>query len=92
MGIPPAAGPAPRLPNPNPSEILMFVALGSLWLPILLGGVAVFFTSFVMRMVLKYHWSDYDRLPDEDRLMEAMREAGVKQASTRSRTAPTRRR
>lgn len=49
------------------------VTLGSLWLPILLGGVAVFFASFVMRMVLKHHWSDFQKLPDEDGLMQAMR-------------------
>jgi hypothetical protein len=53
------------------------VTLAQLWLPILLGGVAVFFASFVLRMVLPHHWNDFARVPDEDAAMEALRKAGV---------------
>jgi len=37
-----------------------------LWMPILLSGVAVFFLSFLMHMVLKHHRSDWSGLPDEE--------------------------
>jgi hypothetical protein len=56
---------------------LAAVALSDLWLCVLLGGVAVFLMSFVLRMVLKYHWSDYGRLPNEDAVRDAIRETGV---------------
>jgi hypothetical protein len=49
------------------------VSLSSLWLPILLSAVVVFFASFVTHMVLKYHWSDLRKLPAEDDVMEALR-------------------
>jgi nucleoside recognition membrane protein YjiH len=51
--------------------------LTALWLPILLSTVIVFFASFIMHMVLSYHKSDYRKLPDEDRVTDAMRSAGV---------------
>jgi hypothetical protein len=53
------------------------IPLIALWLPILLSAVIVFFASFIMHMVLAHHKSDYRRLPDEDRVTEAMRSAGV---------------
>ena len=37
----------------------------ALWLPIVVSAVLIFFASFVLHMVLTYHWSDYRRLPDE---------------------------
>jgi hypothetical protein len=48
-----------------------------LWLPILLSAVIVFFASAIMHMVLAYHKSDYRKLPDEDRVSDALRTAGV---------------
>src|SRR5260370_27675438 len=54
------------------------VPLTALWLPVLLAAVIVFVASFIMHMVLPYHRSDYQRLPDEDKLMAALRAAGVK--------------
>ena len=42
------------------------VSLGSLWLPVLLSAVLVFIVSALVHMVLKYHNSDYKRLPNED--------------------------
>ena len=53
------------------------IVFADLWLPILLGSLAVFLASFVTRMVLRYHWSDYKELPDEAGVREAVRTAGV---------------
>ena len=53
------------------------IPLIALWLPILLSTVIVFFASFIMHMVLAYHKSDYRKLPDEDRVTDALRSAGV---------------
>ena len=53
------------------------VSLASLWLPILLSAVIVFFASFVMHMLLPYHRGDYRQLPEEDKLLTAMRSAGL---------------
>ncbi len=54
------------------------IPITALWLPILLSAVIVFFASFIMHMVLSYHKSDYRKLPDEDRVTDALRSAGVK--------------
>src|SRR6187551_2497684 len=53
------------------------IPLIALWLPILLSAVIVFFASFIMHMVLGYHQSDYRKLPDVNRVTDAMRSAGV---------------
>src|SRR5436189_851034 len=53
------------------------IPLTALWLPILLSAVTVFFASFIMHMVLAYHKSDYRKLPEEDRVTDAMRSTGV---------------
>jgi hypothetical protein len=53
------------------------VSLTALWLPILLSAVVVFLASSVLHMVLKYHYKDYRKLPDEAALMAAMREQGL---------------
>ncbi len=51
--------------------------LTALWLPLLVSAVVVFFASFIMHMVLTYHKSDYRPLPEEERVTEALRNAGV---------------
>ena len=53
------------------------IPLIDLWFPILLSAVIVFFASFIMHMVLAYHKSDYRKLPDEERVTDALRSAGV---------------
>ena len=53
------------------------VYLTALWLPILLSAVVVFIASSIIHMVLPYHRSDHKKLPNEDKLLEAMRNAGV---------------
>src|SRR5437773_6562580 len=57
------------------------IPLTALWLPILVSAVVVFFASFIMHMVLAYHKSDYRKLPDEDRVTDALRTAGVTRGS-----------
>jgi hypothetical protein len=49
------------------------VSIASLWLPILLSAVATFIASAVAWTMLPHHRSDFDRLPDEDALMAALR-------------------
>jgi hypothetical protein len=54
------------------------VPLSALWLPILLSAVIVFVASSIMHMLLPYHRSDYQRLPDEEKIRAALRSVGVK--------------
>lgn len=57
------------------------IPIASLWLPILLSAVGVFIASSVIHMVLKYHSGDYSKLPDETKILTAMRDAGVQPGS-----------
>ena len=54
------------------------VPLVALWLPIIVAAAIVFFASFVMHMLLKYHNGDYHQIPNEDKVLATLREAGVK--------------
>ena len=54
------------------------VSLSALWLPIVLSAVIVFVASSVMHMLLPYHQSDYQRLPDEDKVLSNLRGVGLK--------------
>jgi hypothetical protein len=47
--------------------------LAALWQPIVLSAVLVFILSAIIHMVLKYHNSDYRRLPNEDTVRGAVR-------------------
>jgi hypothetical protein len=49
------------------------ISLMALWLPIVLSAVAVFIVSSIIHMVLKYHSTDYGKIPSEEGVMEAMR-------------------
>lgn len=51
----------------------MVIPITTLWLPILVAAVLVFVMSSIIHMFLNYHRSDYSKVPDEDRLMEALR-------------------
>ncbi len=44
----------------------MNASLASLWSPILLSAVVVFIASSLIWMVVKYHNSDWQKLPDEE--------------------------
>ncbi len=52
--------------------------LSALWLPIVLSAVIVFVASSIMHMLLPYHRSDYQKLPDEDKVLAALRGVGLK--------------
>jgi len=54
------------------------VPLTALWLPILLSAVIVFIASSIMHMFLPYHRSDYQRLPEEDKVLGMLRPIGLK--------------
>lgn len=49
------------------------VSMASLWLPILVSAVVVFVASSIIHMVLGYHKSDLQRVPDEDGVRAALR-------------------
>jgi hypothetical protein len=53
------------------------VSLSSLWLPIVVSAVAVFFVSFILHMVLRYHVTDWSRLPGEEPIGDAIRAQNV---------------
>ncbi len=53
------------------------LSLTQLWLPILLGALAVFFASSLVHMVFKWHNTDYSRLPNEDEVRAAMRKGAT---------------
>ena len=53
------------------------VSIMSLWLPILLSAVLVFAVSSLIHMLLKYHNTDFGKVPNEDQVMDALRSAGI---------------
>jgi hypothetical protein len=54
------------------------VPLTALWLPIVLAAIIVFIASSIMHTVLPYHQSDYQQIPDEAKVLAALRAAGLK--------------
>ncbi len=50
------------------------VSLVDLWLPILLSAVLAFIASSVIHMVLGYHSTDWRRFPNEDGVLDALRQ------------------
>lgn len=52
-------------------------ALHSLWLPILLSSVIVFLVSSIIHMASPWHKSDYPRVPNEDKVMDALRPLAI---------------
>jgi hypothetical protein len=48
------------------------VPVASLWLPILVSAAIVFVASSVIHMMLGYHRSDFERLPNEDAVAAAL--------------------
>lgn len=49
------------------------ISLGSLWLPIVLGAVAVFVVSSLVHMVFKWHNAHYRKFANEDEVRAALR-------------------
>jgi hypothetical protein len=56
---------------------LGMVPLTALLLPILLSALIVFIASSIMHMLLPYHRGDYGQLPEEDKLLAALRPTGL---------------
>ena len=48
-------------------------SLAALWLPILLSSVFVFIVSAINHMLLPTHRSDFKKLPEEDKIRDAVR-------------------
>jgi hypothetical protein len=53
------------------------VSIVSLWLPILLSAVVVFILSSIIHMVLRYHSSDFTKVPDEEKVMDDLRKYNI---------------
>ena len=53
------------------------ISIFSLWLPILLSAVVVFIVSSFVHMVLPWHKNDYPKLPQEDKVMDALRPLNI---------------
>ncbi len=51
----------------------MTVNILQLWLPIVLGTLFAWITSALLHMLVKHHNSDYQRLTNEDEVMDAVR-------------------
>jgi hypothetical protein len=69
----------PEAPAPVaelPVEVTM-IELASLWMPILVSAVLVFVVSSVIHMAPLWHKDDYPRVPQEDRVMEALRPLAI---------------
>ena len=49
----------------------------ALWLPIIICGVVLFFASFTAWVILPHHFGDKKQLPDEDAVMNLVREQGI---------------
>jgi hypothetical protein len=45
----------------------------ALWLPILVSAIFVFVASSILHMVLPFHRNDWNKVPDEDRMLDALR-------------------
>ena len=52
--------------------------LVSLWLPILVSAVAVFFASFLAWVVIGHHNPDWKELPEEGATMDFLQKSGIK--------------
>jgi hypothetical protein len=51
--------------------------LASLWLPIIVVPIVLFFASFLAWAILPHHKPDWKKWPDEDALLKAVRESGA---------------
>jgi hypothetical protein len=52
-------------------------SLYALWLPILLSAVIVFVASSIIHMALPWHKTDYAKVPNEDRVLDALRPLAI---------------
>jgi len=66
------------------------VALGALWMPILVSAILVFVASSLFWMVLRHHESDWKGMPGEDGILDAFRKARLPRGQYRFPYAPGR--
>ncbi|HEX9581662.1 MAG TPA: hypothetical protein VF970_11215 [Gemmatimonadales bacterium] len=52
-------------------------SLSALWLPILVSSVLVFVVSSIIHMALPWHKSDYPKVPNEDKVRDAIRPLAI---------------
>jgi len=57
-------------------------SIPSLWLPILLSSVLVFFTSWLLHMLLPFHRKDFLPVPNEDTVQNALRGFNIPRGTT----------
>jgi hypothetical protein len=55
----------------------MLTSLSSLWLPIIVSGVALLFASWAAWMLLPHHKDEWKGLPDEEGVMAALRKFNI---------------
>jgi hypothetical protein len=48
-----------------------------LWIPVLLSAVIVFVVSAIIHMAPLWHKNDYPKMPNEDRVLDALRPLGI---------------
>jgi hypothetical protein len=73
----PVQSPRGRIVTAKTQEINM-TDLHALWLPILLSSLFVFVASTIIHMALQaWHRSDCSKLPEEERVMDALRPFGI---------------
>ncbi|HME40344.1 MAG TPA: hypothetical protein VKG63_15415 [Steroidobacteraceae bacterium] len=53
------------------------VPLASLWLPVLISAVIVFLASWIVHMFVPLHRRDFEKLPQEDALLETLRSMNI---------------
>ena len=63
----------PKFPEPERT----MTGLTALWLPILLSAVFVFIVSSIIHMASPWHKSDYPKMPNEDRVRDALRPLAI---------------
>jgi hypothetical protein len=55
----------------------MEISVWSLWLPILVSGIALFFASFSAWMILPHHQGEWTGLPDEAAMAKAIKSSNI---------------
>lgn len=55
----------------------MDTSVWSLWLPIIVSGVVLFFASWAAWMLLPHHKGEWQGLPNEDSTLDALRSANI---------------
>ncbi len=63
----------PKFPEPERT----MTGLTALWLPILLSAVFVFIVSSIIHMASPWHKSDYPKMPNENRVRDALRPLAI---------------